>query len=263
MTDIEPIKKEPINKNTANIQTAKQLLEKAATVACFSGAGLSADSGVATFRDSETHALWSRYDPMELASPEGFAANPQRVIDWYNWRREQLANVAPNPGHLALAQQPNLVQITQNVDDLLERAGLAADNILHLHGTITKDHCNTCGHSELVDLNQPHAYRFCHHCHDGEMRPSVVWFGESLPDATWQTADRLCRNIDVLLVVGTNASVYPAAGLIQIAKRNGAAVVIVNTQASDASHMADIELIGKSGEILPELLNGLSLHSEA
>lgn len=243
------------------LEKARQILAQASRTACFSGAGLSADSGVATFRDSETHALWSRFDPMELASPEGFAANPKRVIDWYNWRREQLSNVEPNPGHIALAQQLDLVQITQNVDDLLERAGLSEERIFHLHGTITKDHCNQCGHSETVNLESPPSYHFCSHCHNGEMRPSVVWFGESLPDATWQAADQLCREIDALLVVGTNASVYPAAGLIQIAKRAGASVIIVNTQASEASHMANLELIGKSGDILPELLSDLSLRS--
>ncbi|MCG8673419.1 MAG: NAD-dependent deacylase [Pseudomonadales bacterium] len=258
---LEPKTTELTNDLIEKIQQAKQFLEQASRVACFSGAGLSADSGVATFRDSETHALWSQFDPMELASPEGFADNPRRVIDWYNWRREQLSNVEPNPGHTALAKQRDLVQITQNVDDLLERAGLDTKRILHLHGTITHDHCNHCGYSEAVELSQSPSYRFCKKCHQGEMRPSVVWFGESLPDEAWRQADQLCRNIDVLMVVGTNASVYPAAGLIEIAKRHGASVVIVNTQASDASHLADIELIGKSGVILPSLLEGLQLNS--
>lgn len=242
-------------------QLAKQCLTQAKRVACFSGAGLSAESGVATFRDIETHALWKQFDPMELATPEGFAANPQRVIDWYNWRRQQLAEVEPNQGHLALAQQPELVQITQNVDDLLERAGLGEERVYHLHGTITKDHCNHCHASEPISLVTPPGYRVCNHCQSGEMRPSVVWFGEALPAVAWQNAEALCRQIDTLLVVGTSATVYPAAGLIQIAKGSGADIIVINTQASDASQLADYELIGKSGEILPPLLSGLSLKS--
>ena len=247
--------------NEQALAQARERLAKARRVACFSGAGLSAESGVATFRDIETHALWKQVDPMEMASPEGFAADPQRVIAWYNWRRQQLAEVQPNPGHEALAQQTQLIQITQNVDDLLERAGLPAQQIYHLHGTITRDHCNHCQHSEQVSLAMPPDYRFCPACQIGEMRPSVVWFGEALPDAEWQAADALCRDIDVLLVVGTSASVYPAAGLIQIAKRAGASIIIVNTQTSDASYLADDELIGKSGAILPALLAGMSLRS--
>lgn len=244
-----------------SIEKAQDYLNNAQKVACFSGAGLSAESGVATFRDSETHALWKQVDPMQMASPEGFAANPQQVIDWYNWRREQLAQVQPNPGHLALARQSNMVQITQNVDDLLERAGLPEDRILHLHGTITKDHCNHCFYQEAVELAAAPAYRSCPSCSVGDMRPSVVWFGEALPDHAWQAAENLCQQVDVLLVVGTSASVYPAAGLIQIAKSTGASIIVINTQASDASHLADIELLGKSGEILPSLLDPLSLSS--
>ena len=231
-------------------------------VACFSGAGLSAESGVATFRDSETHALWKQFNPMDLASPEGFNANPKRVIDWYNWRRAQLAGIQPNPGHQALAAQTAMVQITQNVDNLLERAGLPNERILHLHGTITHDHCNRCHYSDPIDFHQPPDYRICPKCQIGEMRPSVVWFGEALPDQTWQAAENLCRQLDILLVVGTSAAVYPAAGLIQIAKSVGATIIIVNTQPSEASYLADMELIGKSGEVLPELLAELCLSSE-
>lgn len=253
---------QPISQQTADaITQARATLAQSRRVACFSGAGLSAESGVATFRDIETHALWKQFDPMEMASPEGFAANPQRVIAWYNWRRQQLAAVQPNPGHQALAQQQHLLQITQNVDDLLERAGLRPQHVYHLHGTITHDHCHRCQHREQVSLTTPPDYRLCPSCQMGEMRPSVVWFGEALPDGPWQAAEALCRHIDALLVVGTSATVYPAAGLIQIAKRAGATIIVVNTQASDASYLADHELIGKSGDVLPALLSGLSLRS--
>lgn len=245
------------------LETARTLLQNAASVTGFSGAGLSAESGISTFRDTETHALWSRFDPMKLASPEGFAEAPSTVIDWYNWRRQTLATARPNAGHQALAQHPQLVQITQNVDDLLERAGCAPQQILHLHGTITRDRCHdNCGYSEAVDLTHPPGLRDCPRC-GGSLRPAVVWFGESLPQNAWTAAEALCAATGCLLVIGTSASVYPAAGLIQLARRRGARIILVNTQPSDASHLADVELIGPSGQILPELLNGLSLASPA
>lgn len=243
------------------LEQARHLLKQARSVTCFSGAGLSAESGISTFRDTETHALWSRFDPMKLASPEGFAENSAQVIEWYNWRRQTLAKAQPNAGHQALAQQPNLIQITQNVDNLLEQAGCPPDKVIHLHGDITADRCNDgCGYRESVDVQQPPPLRHCPRC-DGWLRPAVVWFGESLPPKAWQQAETLASQCDCLLVVGTSASVYPAAGLIHLARRNGARVIVINTQQSDASHLADIELTGPSGQWLPLLLQGLSLTS--
>lgn len=242
------------------LEQARQQLRQARSVACFSGAGLSAESGIATFRDTETHALWSRFDPMKLASPEGFAENPQRVIDWYNWRRQTLASTQPNPGHYALARQPGLIQITQNVDNLLEQAGCAPSQVIHLHGEIAYDRCHDhCGYREAVDLSAPPSLRPCPRC-AGWMRPDVVWFGETLPDTAWQQAESLASHCDCLLVIGTSASVYPAAGLIHLARRRGATTIVINTQASDASHLADIELICPAGQWLPALLDGLRLN---
>lgn len=243
------------------IKRARDMIARATTVAAFSGAGISAESGIATFRDSETHALWKRFDPLKLASPEGFIEDPETVIDWYNWRREQLSEVSPNGGHLAFARYPDLVQITQNVDDLLERAGVNSDHIYHLHGTITKDRCHSrCGYEETVDLATAPGLRHCPHC-NAFMRPALVWFGEPLPEAVWHKAEVLCSRINCLLVVGTSASVYPAAGLIEIAKSSGAHIIIINTQSSGVSDLADVEIIGRSGELLPLLLEGLSLSS--
>lgn len=233
---------------------AQEILRNAQRSVCFSGAGLSAESGISTFRDTETDALWSRFDPMTLASPEGFAENPERVIDWYNWRRGRLASANPNPGHFALAARSNILQITQNVDDLLERAGIAQSQILHLHGSIIEDRCHhSCGYRERVDLQNPPKLRNCPKC-GARMRPGVVWFGESLPDLQWNEAQSACESADCLLVVGTSAAVYPAASLISLAKRHGASVIVVNTHPSGASGLADIELIGLSGQLLPELL---------
>lgn len=244
------------------LSEARTILAESGKVAAFSGAGLSAESGLSTFRDREPNALWSRFDPMELASVDGFLANPERVIDWYNWRRKTHADAAPNPGHIALAGQKGLLQITQNVDNLLEKAGVPEHNIYHLHGTITRDRCHNpvCHHVEPVDIDNPLPFRNCPEC-DHPMRPAVVWFGEGLPEQTWLKAQEICTRIDCLLVIGTNASVYPAAGLIQLAKHHGSRIFVVNTQPSDASDLADIELIGKSGEILPLLLDGLQVRS--
>lgn len=230
-------------------------------LAVFSGAGLSAESGIATFRDTETDALWSRFNPMELASPKGFEENPARVTDWYCWRRTKLAEARPNPAHFALARQPGLIHVTQNVDDLSERAGANEQNILHVHGTITKDHClAVCGYEEIIDLQDPPALRRCPNC-DSFMRPSVVWFGEIGPPDVWDRAQVVCQRADCLLVIGTSATVYPAAGLIEAVYANRGRIIVVNTNPSEASQMATVELTGRAGDIVPKLIDGIEINS--
>lgn len=240
---------------------ARQILRTSRSTAVFSGAGLSAESGIATFRDTETDALWSRFDPTELASPDGFERNPERVSDWYRWRRTRLADVQPNPAHSALAAHSRLVHITQNVDDLSERAGGQVDNILHLHGTIRRDHCHArCGYDEAIDLQDPPSLRRCPVC-DSYMRPSVVWFGEGLPEAVWARSVAVCNGADCLIVVGTSGTVYPAAGLIEVVQANRGSIIVVNTNPGEGSHVTTVELIGRAGQIVPELLDGLEISS--
>lgn len=238
------------------IEETRRLIRIASRVVCFSGAGLSAESGVPTFRDakSTSGALWAKFDPMTLASPEGFARDPALVIDWYNARRRAVAEAQPNPAHRALAAAGSLINVTQNVDDLLERAG--ASNVIHVHGSIAIDHCeHGCGCEERIDLREPPPLRPCPRCGGAaRMRPGVVWFGETLPARPWQDAEQACVKCEVLLAVGTSAAVYPAAGLIALAQAAGAKVIIVNTARSDASALADIELTGPAGEIVPRLL---------
>ena len=230
------------------IEAAKAALRKAKRPVTFSGAGLSAESGVPTFREAQT-GLWSQYDPMTLASPGGFAANPELVIDWYNGRRRQIASTQPNAAHQAMAERPDIVHITQNVDNLLERAG--ANDIVHLHGSLDRDKCSGgCGHNEAVDMADPHPLRPCPECGHW-MRPDVVWFGEQLPRVGWLHADELAAATDVFVVIGTSAQVYPAAGLITTARVGGATVIVVNIEPGAAQ---DMHLTGPAGQIIPELL---------
>ncbi len=233
------------------IDAARRMLADGRRVVSFSGAGLSAESGVGTFRDAPD-GMWAKYDPVRLASPEGFAADPKLVIDWYAARRRTVGDAQPNPAHVALAGRGDILHVTQNVDDLLTRAG--ADQVVPLHGSIEFDRCHGgCGHAERVDMNDPPGLRDCPAC-GALLRPAVVWFGEAMPPEAWDTAERACRDCDVLLVIGTSAVVYPAAGLIGVAKAAGAGIIVVNTQPSEASPLADVQRLGPAGKIGPQLL---------
>lgn len=245
-----------------DLESAREILATSARVAAFSGAGLSAESGLPTFRDSGTDALWSRYDPTELASLGGFEAHPQRVIDWYQWRRARYARVSPNPAHLALAAQPRMIQITQNVDDLLEQAGVAPERVYHLHGSIMYDRCHApdCDFAERIDPEKSVGLRACPVCGD-RLRPAVVWFGESLPEKVWREAQQLCLNLDCLLVIGTSATVYPAAGLIELARGRRSRVIVIDPNPGAAGKLADIYLRGNAAAVLPALLDGFDLAS--
>ncbi len=233
------------------IDSARRIIADGRRIVCFSGAGLSAESGIATFRDA-TEGLWAKYDPTLLASPEGFAADPQLVTDWYASRRRTVAEAQPNPAHRALAGRDDIVNVTQNVDDLLHRAG--AEQVIQLHGRIDADRCHGgCGHWEVVSLAEPPGLRDCPDCGQ-PMRPAVVWFGEALAPQHWQAAEMACRDCDTLLVIGTRAVVYPAAGLIGLAKSAGARIIVVNAQPTEAGRIADVEVLGPAGEVVPELL---------
>jgi len=218
----------------------------------FTGAGLSAPSGVQTFRDP-VDGWWAQFDPMHLASPEGFAEDPDLVMRWYAMRREQIADAQPNAAHVALASRTDMVHITQNTDNLLERAG--ATNVLHLHGHIDRDRCHgACGWSSSIDLATPPPLRQCPGCGGHHARPGVVWFGETLPETVWAKAVAAVEACDALLVVGTSAVVHPAAGLITLARRHGAHVTVVNLDASAAdTHAHDVH-IGSADDVVPGLL---------
>jgi NAD-dependent deacetylase len=220
------------------------------------GAGVSAESGIPTFRGSQ--GLWKQFRAEELATPEAFARDPKLVWEWYDWRRALIAEAQPNAGHLALAaieeRVPMFALITQNVDDLHERAG--SRNVLHVHGSIWTLRCTECGF-EQVDKRVPLTeIPPLHRCvtRTGVLRPGVVWFGESLPPDVWEAAERAARQADVFFVIGTSAIVYPAAGLARIAKNAGARVVEINVAKTPHAPLADEFLQGASGEILPRLI---------
>ena len=229
-------------------------------VVVLTGAGISAESGVATFRDSG--GLWEGHRIEEVATPEGFAADPQKVHKFYNARRRQLNEVEPNPAHFCLAEfeqkyPGKLTLITQNVDDLHERAGSL--RVLHMHGELRSVSCQTCGaktrHLGDLTLND-----MCPNCSKPVLRPDIVWFGE-MPYFLDEISGAL-TNCDLFIAVGTSAQVYPAAGFVQAAKDAGATTVEVNLEPTAASHWFDLSLIGPASIKLPMLMSSLSSQSK-
>ena len=239
--------------NEILVDHIRALLQNARSIAVLTGAGVSAESGVPTFRGH--NGLWKQYRPEDLATPEAFARDPKLVWEWYDWRRSLIAAVKPNPGHYALAElekrAPSFTLITQNVDDLHDDAG--SRNVLKVHGSIWVVRCTACG-KERVDRTTA-LHELPPKCGCGSMlRPGVVWFGESLPPSVWQNAERAAEQSDLFLVVGTSALVYPAAGLAAIARRAGAKVVEINIAETPLSSQSDAFLKGPSAELLPQLM---------
>lgn len=234
-------------------------LQAAERVVVFTGAGASAESGIPTFRDALT-GLWENFDPMTLATPQAFADNPPLVWGWYEWRRALVANCEPNPAHHAISAMQNhlasLVVVTQNVDDLHERAG--AKDILRLHGSLHHPYCQECGQPHALSpttggSGEAIAPPQCEQCH-GLVRPGVVWFGESLPTAAWERALEEAAQCDVLLSVGTSSVVYPAADIPRVAKQQGACLVQINPDDTGLEPLLDFSLKGPAGEVLPALV---------
>ena len=231
----------------------QERLSRARRVAVLTGAGVSAESGVPTFRGAD--GLWRRHRAEDLATPEAFQRDPKLVWEWYDWRRQLVARCEPNPAHQAIAhlerQFPEFLLITQNVDGLHPRAGSV--RMVELHGSLWRVRCLAEGKTtEHLEVPLPSLPPRCG-C-GGLLRPDVVWFGEPLPEQALQRAFRAAETSDVFLVVGTSAVVQPAASLPAIARRHGAYVVEVNLEPTDLSSRADESHHGKAGEILPRLL---------
>jgi NAD-dependent deacetylase len=230
----------------------REWLESSASIAVLTGAGISAESGIPTFRGPG--GLWREYRPQDLATPQAFARDPKLVWQWYDWRRGLIAQAQPNPGHFALAEielrHAHFTLITQNVDGLHDRAG--SRNILKVHGDIWTLRCSVCGRQH-VDLRES-LPELPPRCSCGQLeRPAVVWFGESLPPEIWNRAERAAREARLFLVIGTSAAVYPAAGLAAVAKSAGARVVEINLEETSISGLVDFSLRGPAAEILSRI----------
>lgn len=229
------------------------------------GAGISAESGIPTFRDAGT-GLWARFRPEDLATPQAFDADPELVWNWYQWRREQLSEVSPNAGHRALVElgrhKPLLTLVTQNVDGLHQAAG--SKQVIELHGSIVKTICHKTGKpvdERFVRQSGEVPPRSPHHP-DGLCRPAVVWFGEALPAGALNQAMDAARRCDLFLSVGTSSVVEPAASLALMAGDAGACVVEINPAETPLTQLADFALKGPAGSVLPKLVEALKHGSD-
>ena len=232
-------------------------LRSAQSVAVLTGSGISAESGVPTFREAQT-GLWARFDPEELATPEAYARDPRLVWEWYTWRRELVEKAASNPGHEALAELerhiPSFALMTQNVDGLHRRAG--SQNVIELHGNIRRSKCSREGvvaEPHKDDTNVPPS---CQRC-GSPLRPDVVWFGEMLPASALDEAFGAAQNCDLFFSVGTSSLVQPAASLPFEALRSGAVLVEVNPDETPLTRYVDYALQGRAGEVLPNLVESI------
>jgi NAD-dependent deacetylase len=237
-------------------------LQHATSVCVFTGAGISAESGVPTFRGEQ--GLWKKFRPEELANFSAFMRNPELVWEWYAYRRRLIHEVQPNPGHFALVALEKRIRdftlVTQNVDNLHRRAGNS--RVVELHGNIERSYCIDCRKpAEDVVVSEGGAAPRCSSC-GGLIRPDVVWFGELLPTQAFAQAEAAARRCQVFLCVGTSSVVYPAASLPYLALEHGAYVVEINLEPTELSGRAHESLLGKSGEILPQVLSSLSQEPE-
>ncbi len=237
------------------IEQARQWIASARRIAALTGAGISAESGIPTFRGAG--GLWRNFRAEDLATPQAFARDPKTVWEWYDWRRGLIAAAKPNLGHFALAQLEGrlgegFTLITQNVDGLHNRAG--SQRVLKLHGDIWWTMCIACREVRSdFRVPLPELPPRCADC-GGMLRPGVVWFGEPLSGATWEQAENAVRECELLIVAGTSAVVYPAASLGPLAQSHGARIIEINTEDTPLSGAADLCLRGPSGEILPQII---------
>jgi NAD-dependent deacetylase len=239
------------------LEQVANLVRAAQGVAVLTGAGISAESGLATFRGAG--GLWEGHRVEDVATPRAFAADPALVWRFYNLRRANLRTVQPNPGHQALVDLekrlgPRFTLITQNVDGLHQQAG--SENVLEIHGALRRVRCSGCGRTEDRGTEPLPDLPTCAEC-GALLRPDVVWFEEMLPAQIWQRAETAARRCQCLLVVGTSAVVYPAAGLIDHARASSAKVIEVNLTPTSATAAVDVALHGPSGKVLPDLIRRL------
>lgn len=237
----------------SDLGIVKQQLAAARSITVLTGAGISADSGVPTFRGAD--GLWKNFRAEDLATPEAFERDPRLVWEWYNWRRELIATKLPNDAHKAIVElerrSADFWLITQNVDGLHRDAG--SRKLSEIHGNIWKVRCTGCGTVEQNREVPISILPSCPHC-EALLRPHIVWFGESLFRDDLDCCSRALKRCDVLLVIGTSGIVYPAAGFVSVAKEAGAFVAEFNLDATPQSALVDVSLQGRAKDLVPLLL---------
>lgn len=237
------------------LDAAVDILRNSRAVVALTGAGVSAESGLPTFRGED--GLWKNYRAEEIATPEAFAADPALVWEWYNWRRGLFKSCSPNHAHEALAQLEkgpfDFALVTQNIDGLHSLAG--SRNVLEIHGSIWRIRCDSCGHiehNETVPLPEPPL------CECGSpLRPDVVWFGEQLDSQILGGVMEALSRADAMIVAGTSSVVYPAASFAAYAKQGGTSIIEVNLAPTPLTSQANVSLLGKAGDILPAIARGV------
>lgn len=234
-----------------DVESAARLISSSGYLIALTGAGISRESNVPTFRGKD--GLWRNYDPMELATPQAFAKNPKLVWEWYQWRQTLIRGCEPNPAHLVLAKWESHGRlqhlITQNVDDLHYRGG--SKNITQVHGDIFWIKCSKCDYNTNLET-PPNDVPICPKC-QANLRPDVVWFGESLNPMVMRTIYEELEKADTILVVGTSGLVQPAASFPLVVKQNGGKIMEINIEDTPLTSYADIHLLGKAGELLPAI----------
>lgn len=239
----------------SEINFSKEFIDKLSEskrIVFFTGAGISAESGIPTFRGKD--GIWNKLKPEELANFNAFLRNPQMVWEWYNHRKKIIHDSKPNSGHLAIAEFEkyfdDVTVVTQNIDNLHRRAG--STKIYELHGNIERNYCIKCHtfYNEELDFSDGVPKCKC----SGLIRPDVVWFGEFLPADQLEESEKAAIRSDIFFVVGTSAVVYPAAGLVYTAKRSGSFIVEVNIEETEVTSIADVSFFGEAGKVLPAVL---------
>jgi NAD-dependent deacetylase len=231
-----------------------EAIRKARSITVLTGAGMSAESGVPTFREAQK-GLWAQYDPQELATPQAFHRNAKLVWEWYEWRRNLISRASPNPGHKALKKLEEMKDIfslvTQNVDNLHKLAG--SDNIIELHGNIFRTKCFDNNHTVETWSTDENIPPQCPEC-GSPLRPDVVWFGESVPSQAFSMAVTNARQCEIFISIGTSSVIQPAASLPYFAQETGALLIEINTEQTPLSPIMDYQIREPAGKILPFIL---------
>ncbi len=239
------------------IDNAVRILKNAKKLFVLTGAGISAESGIPTFRGKD--GLWKNFSATDLATPEAFERNPELVWEWYRWRQEIISKAEPNSAHWVLVELENYFEkfllLTQNVDNLHQRAG--SKNVLELHGNIFRTRCLKCGRIDRIENARIEKMPYCR-C-GGLLRPDVVWFGEAIPQDVWQKSIEFLISADVAIICGTSGVVWPAAGVPEIARNYGVKTIEINIEPTPITPIMDLSIIGPAAKILPEIVKKLTL----